>query len=217
MTTFREYRDDHGEGGPVVLDTLPVSARKFQGERAGFVIRTIAAVLDVVFIGVVVVGIWIALWLFLLIVNPLEDYGLPRVGYFVIGGYALMWLYWTWVWATNGRSLGQYLMGLRVLNHEGDRPGWKLATIRAAFCVVFQFGLLWAIISRRNRSVQDVVLRTSVIHDWSSGSSPTRVLPLDAAVHNEQSEEQKIDQKAQTIADRFSRHHGHDHTDDTGR
>jgi len=56
-----------------------------------------------------------------------------------------------------------------------------------------------------------------VIHDWSSGSSPTRVLPLDAAVHNEQSEEQKIEHKAEIIANHFSRHHNHDHSDDTGR
>ena len=217
MTTFREYRDEHGEDGPVVLDTLPVSARKFQGERAGFVIRTIAAVIDVVFIGVVVVGIWIGLWLFLLIFNPLEDYGLPRVGYFVVGGYVLMWLYWTWVWATNGRSLGQYLMGLRVVNRDGDRPDWGLATIRAAFCVVFQFGLLWAIVSRRNRSVQDVVLRTSVIHDWSSGSSSTRVLPLDVAELKQESEEHKIEQKAESIADRLAPEHRHNHDDDQNK
>jgi hypothetical protein len=33
--------------------------------------------------------------------------------------------------------------------------------------VAFPIGLAWAIISRRNRSVQDVVLRTIVIYDWS--------------------------------------------------
>lgn len=206
MTTFREYRAERGSGGPVVLETLPVSARRFQGERAGFVIRTIAAVLDVVFIGVIVVGAWIGLWLFLLIFNPLTDYSLPRIGYFVLGGYFLMWLYWTWAWATNGRSLGQYLMGLRVLDHHGDRPGWKLAIVRSAFCVVFQFGLLWAVVSRRNRSVQDVVLRTSVIHDWSSGSAPTKVLPLDDAERQQESEEQRIRREAESIADHVMAH-----------
>jgi len=204
MTSFREYREEHGDGGPIVLDTLPVSARRFQGERAGLVIRSIAAVVDVVFIGFVIVLAWIGLWLFLLIFNPLVDYGLPRVGYFVLGGYFVMWAYWSWIWATNGRSLGQYLMGLRVLDREGSRPGWKLATLRAAFCVVFPFGLLWAAVSRRNRSVQDVVFRTSVIHDWSSQSSSDRVAPLDEAVKRERSQEDEIQRKAETIADHLS-------------
>ena len=38
--------------------------------------------------------------------------------------------------------------------------------VRALFCTVFPFGLLWAIVSGANRSVQDVVLRTNVIYDW---------------------------------------------------
>jgi len=42
--------------------------------------------------------------------------------------------------------------------------GWSL--IRALLCVYFPFGLLWAGIDRRHRSVQDLILRTSVVHDW---------------------------------------------------
>ena len=38
--------------------------------------------------------------------------------------------------------------------------------MRSAFCTVFPVGLLWVIPSGANRSVQDVVLRTSVIYDW---------------------------------------------------
>jgi uncharacterized RDD family membrane protein YckC len=211
MTSFREYREEHGDGGPIILETLPVAARQFQGDRAGLVIRSIAAVIDVVFIGFVIVLAWIGLWLFLLIFNPLVDYGLPRVGYFVLGGYFLIWAYWSWIWATNGRSLGQYLMGLRLLNRHGLRPGWKLATVRAAFCVVFPVGLLWAVVSRRNRSVQDVVLRTSVVHDWSSQSSSDRVAPLDEAVKHERAEDDKLEQRAERIADHLSPHRsGHD-------
>ena len=132
--------------------------------------------MDVVFVGIIVVLLWIGVWLFLLIFNPLIDPDLtvevtPPSGYFLLAGYLLMWLYWTWMWATNGRSLGQYLMGLRVVGRQGRRFGWKLAMLRSGFCAVFPPGLVWAIISPRNRSVQDVMLRTSVIHDWSSSSS----------------------------------------------
>jgi uncharacterized RDD family membrane protein YckC len=75
-------------------------------------------------------------------------------GYFWIG------------WATVGRTYGDHLLGLRVVSWRGDRIRWIPALVRAAFCVVFMVGLFWTVISRQNRSIQDVVLRTSVIYDW---------------------------------------------------
>ena len=135
MTSFQQYRDHHDAQGPVVLETVPAAGRRYQGDRAGFVIRAIAAVLDVVFVGIIVVLLWIGLWLFLLIFNPIIDPDLtvevtPPSGYLLLAGYLFIWLYWTWMWATNGRSLGQYLMGLRVVGRQGRRFGWKLAMLR---------------------------------------------------------------------------------------
>jgi hypothetical protein len=37
--------------------------------------------------------------------------------------------------------------------------------VRALLCVLFPVGLLWVLLSGENRSVQDVVLRTSVVYD----------------------------------------------------
>jgi len=59
------------------------------------------------------------------------------------------------------------VMGMRVVNHRGRRLPVLTALARAAFCTVFPIGLLWCAVSRENRSVQDMVLRTSVLHDWS--------------------------------------------------
>ena len=171
MKSFREFRQAHDVDDGIVLQTLPVAARALQGERAGFVTRLIAAVIDVVIVGAIMIGIWIAVWLFLLVFNPLVEYGMPRPGYFVLGGYFLMWAYWSWGWATSGRSIGQGLMGIRVLDRKGRFPSWQIAVVRSAFCVTFQVGIAWILVSRRNRSVQDVVLRTSVIHDWTSAAS----------------------------------------------
>ncbi len=214
MTTFREFRRTHDANEGVVLQTLPVAARDFQGERAGFFTRTIAAVIDVVVVGAIIIGIWIAVWLFLLVFNPLVDYGMPRPGYFVLGGYFLMWLYWTWTWSTSGRSLGQNLMGVRVLDRRGGRPGWKLAALRSAFCVVFQVGILWILVSRRNRSVQDVVLRTSVVHDWSTGTSSGHVAPLaqerDRVADSRSRTKRKAEQVATDIDEALHHRHGDD-------
>jgi len=33
--------------------------------------------------------------------------------------------------------------------------------------VVFAIGLLWSIISRKNKSIQDIVLGTEVVFDWA--------------------------------------------------
>ena len=38
--------------------------------------------------------------------------------------------------------------------------------MRSAFCVFFPIGLFWCVISPERRSVQDVVLWTSVVYDW---------------------------------------------------
>jgi hypothetical protein len=43
---------------------------------------------------------------------------------------------------------------------------WAGGALRAAFCVAFAVGVFWVLVSSSNRSVQDVVLRTSVIYDW---------------------------------------------------
>jgi uncharacterized RDD family membrane protein YckC len=44
------------------------------------------------------------------------------------------------------------------------RPG--RAALRAAFYVVFPIGLVWALVSRRNASLQDLIVRTAVIYDY---------------------------------------------------
>jgi uncharacterized RDD family membrane protein YckC len=205
VTTFRDYRRTHDVADGITLQTLPVAARALQGERAGFFTRVIAAVIDVVVVGAIIIGMWIGVWLFLLVFNPLVDYGMPRPGYFVLGGYFMMWLYWTWTWSTSGRSIGQNLMGVRVLDRRGGRPKWTLAAVRSAFCVVFQFGILWILVSRRNRSVQDVVLRTRVVHDWSTGTSTGQVAPLAQQRDQVADHQSQVREKAERVATGINR------------
>jgi uncharacterized RDD family membrane protein YckC len=57
-------------------------------------------------------------------------------------------------------------MGLRVVSRSGGDLSLGVALVRAAACVLFPVGLLWAAVSRGNRSLQDVVLRTRVVYDW---------------------------------------------------
>jgi uncharacterized RDD family membrane protein YckC len=176
MTTFREYRDQVDGDEPVMAPTtaLPKVARAFQGERAGIVSRAIGAGIDVTLIFVVVLATAAGLWMLSFIVDPstagIDMEGrLPDVLYFVIYGYVLNWAYWTVCWATSGRTIGNLVMGVRVINYKGVHQRWGGAALRSLFCTMFPIGLFWVIVSRSNRSIQDVVLRTSVIYDWVVG------------------------------------------------
>ena len=63
-----------------------------------------------------------------------------------------------------GRTYGDRLLGLRVADDRGTRLGWKRCVTRAALCTIFPIGLVWVLVSQENRSVQDVLLRTSVVY-----------------------------------------------------
>lgn len=175
MTTFREYRQAMASGvqPSYTVPTLPSDAIPFQGERAGFVTRAIAACIDVVLVIITVLLTAAAWWMISFIVNPSDAaFGAgraPKVATMVVYGYFLNVAYWTVGWATGGRTIGNLIMGVRVVNFRGERVRWAGALIRALFCTVFPIGLLWVIVSGANRSVQDVVLRTSVIYDWVIG------------------------------------------------
>ncbi|MET0693397.1 MAG: RDD family protein [Propionibacteriaceae bacterium] len=76
-------------------------------------------------------------------------------------------VYLTAAWALTGRTYGDQLMGLRVVGRHGQRLGLPLALARAVLCVVFPLGLLWCAVSATRRSLQDLLLGTSVIYDWT--------------------------------------------------
>lgn len=58
-------------------------------------------------------------------------------------------------------------MGLRVQTQQGENLGLGLAALRSALSIVFALGLLWSIVSRKNKSLQDIVLGTEVVFDWA--------------------------------------------------
>lgn len=206
MISFREYREARISGRLADRDlpALPTDAIRFQGERAGLVSRATAAVIDVVIVFGVVLLTIAAVWMLSFIVNPTNaaDIGsleaasnrsrrIPPVIVMVVFGYVVNVLYWTAFWALSGRTAGNLIMGLRVINSRGDHPGWISSFVRALFCTAFPVGLVWAAFSRRNKSVQDIVLRTSVIYDWVVGipwlrsdfdaDVATRVTPTEGA------------------------------------
>jgi len=171
VISFSEYsrRVAAGEPGIVADNTIPLDARSYQGHRAGFVTRTVAAVIDITSVIVIVVLFNLGVAFVRMLIEHVQGTTIPKLGWSVAIGTALMWLLWTYAWGTTGRSFGMAVMGLRIINYSGNRVRVPVAALRSIFCIVFPFGLLWVIISPANRSVQDVVLRTSVVYDWVIG------------------------------------------------
>jgi uncharacterized RDD family membrane protein YckC len=167
----------HGNpAAQVAMDPVPRMARPFQGKRAGVVTRTAAGAIDYALVAGAILGTYLGIGILRFLLDP-RTLAWPTWTFLqvlVIGG-AYFVLYLTLAWSFTGRSVGARVMGVRVVNWQGRRLFFVGALLRAVFCVVFPVGLFWCVVSRRNRSVQDVVLRTSVIHDWAShpGSSRT--------------------------------------------
>lgn len=157
------------DDGASELSAIPLAARDFQGRRAGVVSRTIASVIDGLVV-IAIMGVIYALAAGLVFLVHPRSFHLPdgSVWSVPVLAFGIAVPYLTISWHTSGRTYGASLLGLRVVNHAGVPMRLIGALLRAVGCVVFPIGLLWVAISPANRSLQDVVLRTSVIYDWSA-------------------------------------------------
>jgi uncharacterized RDD family membrane protein YckC len=160
------------------VTTLPDRAEALQGQPAGLISRSLAAVVDV---GVVVaeaaVG-YLALSAALFVWNP-RRFSFPEVGWFTwVAVGTIAWVYLTLCWWIAGRSCGCAVWGLRVLGGDGGELRLARTAIRAAVCVLFPLGLVWSVLDRRGRAVHDLVTGSQVVYDWrhhdlSDGTLPT--------------------------------------------
>ncbi|MGW4338762.1 RDD family protein [Rhodococcus koreensis] len=134
---------------------------------AGIVTRGLACGIDLAIVMAVMGGIYVGALFVRLLFSPQaftfpDASALLSVSMFI--GVAVLYL--TACWAVSGRTVGAVIMGLRVVSRNGELIGWLRALLRAVLCVMFGFGLLWAAVDSRRRSLQDILLRTSVVYDW---------------------------------------------------
>ncbi|WP_426562609.1 RDD family protein [Angustibacter sp. McL0619] len=150
------------------ISPIPKEARPFQGQRAGLVTRLIANTVDGVVVALVALGIWAGAAVTRFLLHP-RSFTIPKASLLLQTTVVLFLLvvYLCVGWATTGRTYGAHVMGLRVVNFRGGRLRPLTALVRSAFCVFFPIGLFWVPASRSNRSLQDTVLRSSVIYDWN--------------------------------------------------
>ena len=154
---------------------VPREARAYQGHRAGMVTRTIAAGVDCVIVLVVVTIGLVGLNGIYFLLDPLRfrAVGLSQT-VLVTAVLCTAILYLAATWSIVGRSYGCHMMGLRIVDRRGRSPRLWLALVRATFCVGFPLGLLWCLLGRSRRSLQDLLLGTSVVYDWMPEHRPSR-------------------------------------------
>ena len=148
-----------------------------RGRRAGVAIRYAAAGIDFLVVGALLFGALVGFAAVRYLLGG-TTFTLPRSG--AVSDAAafpvIAVVYLIAAWTTSGRTVGSALFGLRVVRDTGARVGVLRAAGRALICTTFGvLSLAWAAVSRRNAAVHDLVLRTSVVHDWTVARSPTPV------------------------------------------
>lgn len=134
---------------------------------AGVVSRGLSAVVD----ATVVVGLVVAAYAIqagaVFLLDP-RGFVVPdtTLSWFINVGLSVAFGYLTLSWAVLGGTRGDRVMGLRVVTRDGSRPALWRSAVRALLYLIFPLGLLWAAVSPRQRSLQDLLVGTRVIHDW---------------------------------------------------
>ena len=146
---------------------FPEGAADRQGLRAGIVSRVGAALIDLLYVVVILGVAYLGLAGFRLLRSARTfSWPQPTFPQSLLAGAIVTVIVLTVAWSSTGRTAGMRVMGLRLVSRTGNRVGPAVALVRAVTCVVFPLGLLWCAVSSRNASLHDIVLGTNVIYDW---------------------------------------------------
>jgi uncharacterized RDD family membrane protein YckC len=138
-----------------------------QGRRAGVVSRILADAIDLVVVVAALVGVYLGIAGIRFLLHP-RRFTWPELSTLSLAtlGWLLLIVYLTIGWAITGRTFGKTTLGLRVVDAAGERLHIVRAFLRAFVCVLFPLGLFWCVVSARNASVADLIVRSSVVYDW---------------------------------------------------
>jgi uncharacterized RDD family membrane protein YckC len=139
-----------------------------QGKRAGFASQAVAMALDILSAVVVYFAVLLVYGAvrFVLTDSPFEM-PQPGTGVNVILLLAIGWFVLAGAWSSSGRAPGMALVGLRVVNTDGDLLRPSQSRVRAVLVVLtLGLGVVTVLFSRRNKSLYDMVCGSAVVYDW---------------------------------------------------
>jgi uncharacterized RDD family membrane protein YckC len=162
--------------------STPGVAEALQGRRAGVVSRFLADAVDFgVILAIVLAGYLVKVVIRFMLSPRTFTWPAPRPLLMFWIGWIVLVFYLASAWSGTGRTLGKQLLGLRVVDHRGERLRFGVALLRALFCAALPFTLFWCAISSANRDVADIILRTSVVYDWRIRVQPVERVQVPAA------------------------------------
>jgi len=133
----------------------------------------LAAAIDLVLLCVLLGCLYLGWAGLAFVIDPVRfQFPTPTRVVILIAAAVVLVGYLTESWTTTGRTYGDRVLGLRVVDRRGRRLRHGRAVLRAMFCTVLPIGLLWVAVSGGRHSIQDLVLRTAVIYDWSPHKHP---------------------------------------------
>jgi uncharacterized RDD family membrane protein YckC len=154
------------------ISPIPREARPYQGEPAGVVTRLVANTIDALVVAAVMVAWYAGIIAVLFMLDP-RNFQFPDASFLwsIAAALGISFVYLAAAWWLVGRTYGDHVMGIRVVGRKGQKLGLPRALARSAACVVFPIGLFWCVMGRERRSVQDILLWTSVVYDWLPGKA----------------------------------------------
>jgi uncharacterized RDD family membrane protein YckC len=133
--------------------------------RAGVVSRLLALVLDLFVVVVVDLILVAGATLVRALFTQDVEVAVPPPPWGHVVTLFLLVVYMANGWAVGGRTLGMILLGLRAVREDGGDIKLPRAIARALLYLVFPPGILWAVVSSKNASIQDLIVDTAVVYD----------------------------------------------------
>lgn len=98
----------------------------------------------------------------------------------------LIWLflYYSYPWATSGKTFGMALLGLRVVRRDGADASVRNAVLRTLALplsfLLLGLGFVGIITNREHRALHDRIANTAVVYDWDARAARLRFLARSA-------------------------------------
>jgi uncharacterized RDD family membrane protein YckC len=161
-----------------------MTERKLVGQYAGFLSRAVGLLLDYVIIIAVVIGAGLLMDLLFgafsikldtcskVTANASLSTLACLGGRLTLAFFAAVFgpLYYIFFWMLTGQTIGQRVMGVRVVELNGRRLGFWRSLIRwigYQICIItLGLGFLWVLIDNRRMGWHDKLARTCVIYAW---------------------------------------------------